>query len=177
MKTDLGSYKERFEKLLAKTLEHYPVKLSPVWDAVVYAVCAGGKRVRPALAYLGAEIAGGRAEDVYKTLPMAKNKRTVFARKSGRLQVFALALGRACAALGGGRTHEGGEIDHAAGILLKKRQGAYVKEGEPLAEIYSSADVEEGAALAESAFGISEKKIKDRPLVYAFIGGKEQSSV
>ena len=120
---------------------------------------------------------GGRAEDVYKTLPMAKNKRTVFARKSGRLQVFALALGRACAALGGGRTHEGGGIDHAAGILLKKRQGAYVKEGEPLAEIYSSADVEEGAALAESAFCISEKKIKDRPLVYAFIGGKEQSSV
>lgn len=120
---------------------------------------------------------GGRAEDVYKTLPMAKNKRTVFARKSGRLQVFALALGRACAALGGGRTHEGGGIDHAAGILLKKRQGDYVKEGEPLAEIYSSADVEEGAALAESAFGISEKKIKDRPLVYAFIGGKEQSSV
>ena len=63
MKTDLGSYKERFEKLLAKTLEDYPVKLSPVWDAVVYAVCAGGKRVRPALAYMGAEIAGGRAED------------------------------------------------------------------------------------------------------------------
>ena len=63
MKTDLASYKERFEKLLAKTLEDYPVKLSPVWDAVVYAVCAGGKRVRPALAYMGAEIAGGRAED------------------------------------------------------------------------------------------------------------------
>lgn len=60
------SYKERFERILEEYLNAYPVKLSPVWDAVVYAVTAGGKRVRPTLAYMGAKIAGGVCEKADK---------------------------------------------------------------------------------------------------------------
>ena len=60
--TNLSLYKERFERVLSDYLQAYPVKFSPVWDAMVYAVCAGGKRVRPALAYMGAKIAGGSME-------------------------------------------------------------------------------------------------------------------
>ena len=60
------SYKERFERILEEYLNAYPVKLSPVWDAVVYAVTAGGKRVRPTLAYMGAKIAGGDCEKADK---------------------------------------------------------------------------------------------------------------
>lgn len=59
---NLSLYKERFERVLSDYLQAYPVKFSPVWDAMVYAVCAGGKRVRPALAYMGAKIAGGSME-------------------------------------------------------------------------------------------------------------------
>ena len=60
--SELNLYKERFERLLEKYLAEYPAKLSPVWDAMVYAVSAGGKRVRPALAYMGAAVAGKREE-------------------------------------------------------------------------------------------------------------------
>ena len=60
--SELNLYKERFERLLEKYLAEYPAKLSPVWDAMVYAVSAGGKRVRPALAYMGAAVAGKSEE-------------------------------------------------------------------------------------------------------------------
>ena len=63
---NLNLYKERFERVLSDYLNAYPVKFSPVWDAVVYAVSAGGKRVRPALAYMGARIAGEEPEKVDK---------------------------------------------------------------------------------------------------------------
>lgn len=116
---------------------------------------------------------GGRGADVYGTLPMAKNMKKITAKAEGFLQVSALALGKACAALGGGRTKEGDAIDHTAGILLQKRQGSFVKRGEVLAEIYFNASSEEGCALAESVFTLSDQKIEARPLVYAFIGGKE----
>ena len=116
---------------------------------------------------------GGNAGDVYKTLPMSDTVHTLRAKEDGYVRISALALGRACAALGGGRAKEGDAIDHGAGILLKVRQGARVKKGAVLAEAYCSKSGEEGFALAESAFAFSPKKIKDRPLVYAFIGGKE----
>lgn len=115
---------------------------------------------------------GGCAGDVYKTLPLAKNVYEVRAPESGYVQVSALALGRACAEIGGGRAKEGDEIDHAAGIILKKRQGERAEKGEPLAEIYYNGALKEGGALAESAFRIGDKKIQERPLVYTFVGGK-----
>ena len=63
---NLNLYKERFERILSDYLNAYPIKFSPVWDAVVYAVSAGGKRVRPALAYMGARIAGAEPEKADK---------------------------------------------------------------------------------------------------------------
>ena len=62
----LEFYRQRFEKRLSEYLTAYPVKYSPVWDAVVYAVSAGGKRVRPALAYMGARMARGEFEKADK---------------------------------------------------------------------------------------------------------------
>lgn len=119
---------------------------------------------------------GGNARDVYKELPLANNKYTVRAEKDGWLKVSALGLGRACAALGGGRTSEGGSVDHAVGIVLKKRRGSFVRKGDALAEIYYNEDIEEGRAAAESAFSLFDRKIKNRPLVYSFIGGERRSS-
>ncbi len=135
----------------------------------------GALRSGAALKKLGEIVAaqGGRAEDVLSPLPMAEHKVVVRAAGDGYLRISALALGRACAALGGGRAREGDPVDHAVGILLKKRQGDLVRRGEALAEAYTRGGAEEGIALAEGAFALSDQKIKDRPLVFATIGGKE----
>lgn len=135
----------------------------------------GALRSGAALKKLGEIVAaqGGRAEDVLSPLPMAEHKVVVRAAGDGYLRISALALGRACAALGGGRAKEGDPVDHAVGILLKKRQGDLVRRGEALAEAYTRGGAEEGIALAEGAFALSDQKIKDRPLVLATIGGKE----
>ena len=85
------------------------------------------------------------------------------------MNVSALALGRACCALGGGRTKENGAIDHTVAVLLKKRAGERAEKGEPLAEIYYQKQDRDAFALAEGAFSLQEN-YRARPLVYAFIG-------
>ena len=139
-------------------------------EARAYEVLRSGAALKKLSEIVAAQ--GGCAGDVYKTLPLAKNVYEVRAPESGYVQVSALALGRACAEIGGGRAKEGDEIDHAAGIILKKRQGERAEKGEPLAEIYYNGALKEGGALAESAFRIGDKKIQERPLVYTFVGGK-----
>lgn len=115
---------------------------------------------------------GGRAEDVYKELPLAKNSCEIVAKKDGYLHISALALGKSCAALGGGRTKEGESVDHSVAVLLKKREGDLVKKGETLAELRYADKLREAAQFAEGAFDCSDKKIEKHPLVYAFVGGE-----
>ncbi len=117
---------------------------------------------------------GGDGRQVYGNFPLAKNVFCVEAKEEGWVDVSALALGRACAALGGGREREGEGVDHAVGILLKKRRGDHAEKGETLAEVYYNRDQGEGLALAESAFTVSDKKIRRRPLVRAFFGGERR---
>ena len=79
--------------------------------------------------------------------------------------------GLASLALGAGRNTAEDEIDYSAGIILQKKTGDYVKEGELIATLYSN---------KKSAFEVAEKilleattiegsKPKDEPLVYCTI--------
>jgi pyrimidine-nucleoside phosphorylase len=47
-------------------------------------------------------------------------------------------IGLTAALLGGGRTRKGDPIDHAVGIVLAKKIGAYVNNGEPLLTIHAN---------------------------------------
>lgn len=63
----LNAYKAYFEDTLNgffDGMSRNGVPEEPVFSAVRYSVENGGKRIRPILVYLGAEIAGGRKEDV-----------------------------------------------------------------------------------------------------------------
>jgi pyrimidine-nucleoside phosphorylase/thymidine phosphorylase len=67
-------------------------------------------------------------------LPSAKETKHVVAEKEGYLRVLdAEAVGKASMLLGAGRQKADDEIDPAAGIVLTKKTGDYVKSGEPLA--------------------------------------------
>jgi pyrimidine-nucleoside phosphorylase len=67
-------------------------------------------------------------------LPSAKETKQLVSEKEGYLRVLdAEAVGKASMLLGAGRQKAGDEIDPAAGIVLTKKTGDYVKAGEPLA--------------------------------------------
>lgn len=123
------------------------------------------------------EAQGGNARDVFDEtrLPLAQSRHLVRAAKSGYLKISALALGRACAAAGGGRRREGDAIDHTVGILLKKREGEFVRAGETLAEVCADAGAESAFALAESAFTVGETPCGQSPLIYRFIGEEDEN--
>ena len=140
--------------------------------AAVRESVASGAALRKLAEIVSAQ--GGDGKEVYGAFPLAEGRHIIRAAEEGYVQMSALALGRACAALGGGRAREGDTIDHTVGILLKKREGSLVQKGEPLAEVCHNGNAEEGIALAESAFCVSDKKIKCRPLVYAFFGGERR---
>ena len=105
-------------------------------------------------------------------LPLAENCEILRAAGSGRLKISALALGKACCALGGGRQKEGDEIDHTVAILLKRRAGDFVREGEAVAEVYFNREDNDALALARGAFE-TVQTYEPHPLVYSYIGEED----
>ncbi len=72
----LSAAKTRFELGLNQYLDSYPCKFRPLWDAVEYALASGGKRVRPALVYLGADFCGtdpAKVEHIAQAIEMIHN--------------------------------------------------------------------------------------------------------
>ena len=64
MKELLAEYKEIFERQLQEILAEYQCDIQPISQALAYGVTNGGKRIRPALCYLGAEFCGRDIEYV-----------------------------------------------------------------------------------------------------------------
>ena len=95
---------------------------------------------------------GGDARPVYDEtlLPLAPCKTVLSADREGTLAVF--ALGKACVALGGGRSRAGAATHHPGGIRRVRRGGETGRAGEPIAEVYSRTEGEEGIGIAAGAF-------------------------
>jgi thymidine phosphorylase len=68
---------------------------------------------------------------------------------------------------GAGRNKKEDAVDHSAGILLYKKTGDYVKEGEAVAELLynSSASADEAAALMKDSYLISDEKAERTELI------------
>lgn len=84
---------------------------------------------------------GGDANviDNYDLLPQAKEIIAVRSKMSGYVQSLeALKMGLAAMKLGAGRENKEDSVDLAVGIEVNKKVGDYVKEGEPLAFVYSN---------------------------------------
>ena len=74
--------------------------------------------------------------------PLAKNIIPIYAREEGYVaSINALEIGLASMTLGGGRETLDDVIDMSAGIMLNKKVGDYVKEGEALCYLHSNKNV------------------------------------
>jgi pyrimidine-nucleoside phosphorylase len=108
-------------------------------------------------------VADGSALDAYErwiraqggdpdpdTLPRAAVVREVTSPASGFVQrLGAIAVGHAALHLGAGRRTKEDAIDHAVGVLCRKKRGDEVAVGEVVAEVHAADDSSADAAAAE----------------------------
>ena len=113
---------------------------------------------------------GGNSEWIFhpENFPKAKFSKTVLSRESGYIaSVDTEGYGVASLLLGAGRNTKEDVIDFSAGIYLTAKTGDFVKQGEPIATLYS--DKENGFAGAEerllNATIISKEAPPKMPLV------------
>ena len=80
-------------------------------------------------------------------------------------------IGKTASVLGAGREKKTDDIDHTAGIILKRKTGDYVKNGETIALFYTSKEESEKAAaeMFSSAVDFSDESPIEKPLVYGVI--------
>ncbi len=101
-------------------------------------------------------------------LPEAKIKREICAEKTGYIaHMNAETVGRAACELGAGRKTKEDEIDFAAGLVLCKKTGDFVREGEALAVMHTScgAKLAPAAEMFRSALEFSAEKPGKKKLI------------
>lgn len=94
----------------------------------------------------------------------------VKARRTGYItSMDTESCGIASVMLGAGRETVDSQIDYKAGIILHKKVGDYVTEGESMASMYASDEslFEAAQARYEDAVKIEDVKAEKRPLIYA----------
>lgn len=102
----------------------------------------------------------------------AKYSHKVLSSKRGYIcKADTEAYGLASLALGAGRNALGDKIDYSAGIILKKKTGDFVGEGEEIATLYSNdkSAFERAEKLLVSATEIKDNKPEEEPLIYCTV--------
>lgn len=102
-------------------------------------------------------------------LPKAEKKLFLFAEEEGYIaSLNTEKCGEASVLLGAGRGRKGDPIDLAAGILLKKKPGDFVRQGDILAELHFSGKVDPTVAqeILQKAYSVSLYKPELSPLIY-----------
>jgi pyrimidine-nucleoside phosphorylase len=119
------------------------------------------------------EAQGGdpRVTEDTSLLPKAAHSIEVRARKGGYLaRIKANDVGNAAKLLGAGREKKGDQIDPAVGIIIKKRIGDSVREGEALCEVRANpaSDAAGALNLLNAAFEIADQK-PERPELIKYV--------
>ncbi|WP_342515291.1 pyrimidine-nucleoside phosphorylase [Sporosarcina sp. FSL K6-1522] len=121
------------------------------------------------------EAQGGNAKIIHNPslLPTANYQIEVPALASGYVtKMEADDLGVAAMLLGAGRATKEDEIDLAVGIVLKKKIGDAVQQGEPLAIIHANTqDVEQSMALIQKHIAIGSEAVASPLLIGEMITG------
>ena len=105
-------------------------------------------------------------------LPQAKHAHQLTATKAGVVQSLdALLVGRTAVALGAGRDKKADQVDLSAGILLHKKPGDAVANGEPILELRynDEARLPAALALAAQAAVIGDRAPAEAPLVMGWL--------
>jgi pyrimidine-nucleoside phosphorylase len=121
------------------------------------------------------EAQGGNGDVVYdySLFPQPEFSEELRAERSGYVKaIMARQIGLASQRTGAGRETKEDEIDLSAGIILNKKVGDKVEEGELLATFYGNdpKKVKEGLEEARRAFEISDEQVERPKLIKEIIG-------
>lgn len=111
--------------------------------------------------------------DEPERLPRASLVESMLAPKSGYVaRIDAREVGETAVILGAGREKKGDPIDHAVGIVVHKKVGEPIEEGEPLLTIHANdeARLNEAEERLWDAVEISPEKPEPLPHFYGVIG-------
>ena len=106
-------------------------------------------------------------------LPVAPVVTEVVAERAGFVRSLgAIKVGIAALHLGAGRRAKEDDIDHAVGVVCRKKRADAVEEGEPLAEIHArdEAAALEAARLVAEAYELGDDAPRPRPIVLDTVG-------
>lgn len=164
--------------LLCETLGAYMLVLSKVADDFE----EGVQKIREAISSGSAldklrvfiENQGGdkKVVDDYSLLPQANNIVEVKSPKSGYInKIEAEEVGMSAMILGAGRETKEDTLDMSAGIVLEKKVGDYVHEGDILAYIYYNKEDKFESARERfiNSYEIVEEKVEPRKLIYGVV--------
>ena len=109
--------------------------------------------------------------DDYTKFKQAKYETKLYAKKSGYLQkIDALTIGESAMHLGAGRATKDDVIDMSAGIVLNKKVGDQVNEGDLLLTCYTDKeDIEEVLKELESAFVFTDQELPYQSIIHEII--------
>ncbi|MBR1439660.1 MAG: pyrimidine-nucleoside phosphorylase [Lachnospiraceae bacterium] len=135
-------------------------------------VVKNGKALSKFKEFIAAQGGDASFADHPEKLPEASLKIEVPSPASGYVQHIACdEIGICSLILGGGRETKESDIDLSVGIVLQKKVGDQVKEGESLAVIHAN-DPEKAKVAKErfvKAYTIGESAPKERPLIFRII--------
>lgn len=117
---------------------------------------------------------GGNPEvaDDYSLLPEASHIVEIKSDKTGFIdKIEAEAVGVSAMVLGAGRETKEDELDLSAGIILKKKVGDFVNEGDTLAVMHFNREhkFEDAKRRFKNAYIISEEKAEHKKLIYGVV--------
>jgi pyrimidine-nucleoside phosphorylase len=145
------------EDLVALTLD-LAVRVADVPRSTLEARLADGAAWERFVAMVEAQGGDARALERLAEIHSAPMCHTLEAPRTGRLlRMDAGAVGRACVALGAGRTQASDPVDYAVGFSHIAKTGTHVEAGQPLAHIHARTQSTLDAALRciESAIEIA----------------------
>jgi pyrimidine-nucleoside phosphorylase len=107
-------------------------------------------------------------------LPTASKVVEVTATQEGYVTAIqAEEIGIAAMTIGAGRETKESVIDLSVGIVLRKKIGEQVKEGEPIADLHVNGDdagkVSTAVDRVREAYQIASQPAEPKPLVYAIV--------
>lgn len=148
--------------ILASEMVALAMEIDPLFaKQIVEANIANGKAYNKFCEWINAQ--GGNLRGLVKPMLV----QTLKAKNSGYItKINTQKLGELMMDLGAGRKHKDDVINYQVGIILNKKLGDYVKEGDLLMELRVVDDV---TISAQDYFEISDQPITITPLVYKII--------
>lgn len=130
-----------------------------------------GKALEKMKSFITSQGGDATCIDDLEKLPQAKYKIELPAKASGWIEkMMADKIGLAAMQLGAGRETKESKIDLAVGIVLNKKVGDPIEQGESILTIYSNSEnIEEVKNLLYHSIKISHSKISPPPLIHEII--------